>query len=169
MDIVLWDVLFALFSDLNDVTHKESSFYLGSYTARYFGRGKIQRLRYGAKKSRDVDEGCVTSSHKRVNKGASKQLDKLRQDLEENTQHENNKVTRTGHNDLGDFYHGRGRLQQARGEYIKTRDYCMHASHNLEMCLKVMLISIECGMWRLRARRKSFHDRGEYTGYRHDL
>lgn len=80
-----------------------------------------------------------------VNQWAAKELEKLRHELEENKQHENKEVIRTRHNELGEFFHKRGRLQQARGEYLKTRDYCMHASHNLEMCLKVITVSVEAG------------------------
>lgn len=89
----------------------------------------------------EADQGWVRS----VDQWAAKQLEKLRHELEENKQHENKEVIRTGHNDLGDFFHERGRLQQARSEYIKTRDYCMHAGHNLEMCLKVIVVSVESG------------------------
>lgn len=76
---------------------------------------------------------------------ARSKLEKLRHELEDNKQQENKEVIRTGHNDLGDFFHKRGGLQQARGEYIKTRDYCMHALHNLQMCLKVITVSVEAG------------------------
>lgn len=90
-------------------------------------------------KIEDIDSAWVRN----VDQWAAKQLEKLRHELEENKQNENKEVIRTGHNDLGDFFRQRGRLQQARGEYIKTRDYCMHAAHNLEMCLKVITVSIE--------------------------
>lgn len=86
-----------------------------------------------------LDEAWVQG----VDQWASKQLDKLRQDLDENKQIENKEVSRQGHNDLGDFFYERGRLQQARGEYIKTRDYCTQPAHNVEMCLKVIVVSIE--------------------------
>lgn len=76
---------------------------------------------------------------------AGKELEKLRHELEDNKQQANKEVIRTGHQDLGDFFHIRGRLSQARGEYIKTRDYCMHAQHNVHMCANVIHVSIEAG------------------------
>lgn len=81
----------------------------------------------------------------RTDRWAGTELEKLRHELEENKQQANKEVIRTGHNDLGDFFHKRGRLSQARGDYIKTRDYCSHAQHNLQMCLKVITVSIEAG------------------------
>lgn len=74
---------------------------------------------------------------------ASKELEKLRYELEENKQQVNKEVIRTGHNDLGDFFAKRGKLLQARGEYTKTRDYCTSTQHNLQMGLKVIIVSIE--------------------------
>lgn len=74
---------------------------------------------------------------------ASRELTKLRCDLEENKQHPNKEVIRTGHNDLGDFFHKRGKLQQARGDYAKTRDYCINAAQHAQMCLKVITVSVQ--------------------------
>lgn len=81
----------------------------------------------------------------RKNQWAGKQLELLKHELEENKQQANKEVIRTGHNDLGDFFHKRGKLTQARGDYTKTRDYCGHAQHNLQMCMKVITVSIEAG------------------------
>lgn len=80
---------------------------------------------------------------RRNDQWAAKELEKLRHELEDNKQQANKEVIRTGHNDLGDFFHKRGKLQQARGDYTKTRDYCSHAQHNLQMCMKVITVSIE--------------------------
>lgn len=81
----------------------------------------------------------------RVDQWAAKELEKLRHELEENRQHEKKEIMRRWYTNLGDFFRKRGRLQQARGEYIKTRDYCTQSSHNLEMCQKIIAVSIEAG------------------------
>lgn len=81
----------------------------------------------------------------KVDQVAMKELEKLRNELEENKQQSNKEVIRTGHNDLGDFFHMRGKLEQARGDYIKTRDYCMHAQHTVQMCMKVIRVIVEAG------------------------
>lgn len=76
---------------------------------------------------------------------AARELEKLRHELEDSKQQANKEVIRTGHTDLGDFFHARGRLVQARGDYAKTRDYCMVAAHTLQMCARVIVVSIEAG------------------------
>lgn len=76
---------------------------------------------------------------------AAKELEKLRHELEDYKQQENREVIRIGHNNLGDFLHERGKLEQARGEFIKTRDYCTHVHHNLQIYLKVITVSVEAG------------------------
>lgn len=153
------------------------SFDLDAYTARYTGRGKIQRLRFiadrspelradalraaavEAKEGRDTllykeihmqADGILGEAHARdqswityTDLWAAKELEKLRHELEDNKQQANKEVIRIGHNDLGDFFHRRGKLAQARGEYTKTRDYCMHPQHSLQMCMKVITVSIE--------------------------
>lgn len=76
---------------------------------------------------------------------AAKELEKLRHELEDYKQQENREVIRMGHKNLGEFLHERGKLEQARGEFIKTRDYCTQIHHNLEIYLKVITVSVEAG------------------------
>lgn len=52
-----------------------------------------------------------------------------------------------GYNDLGDFFYGRGDLQQAFKCYVRTRDYCTTSKHIIAMCLNVILVSIELGQF----------------------
>eukprot|EP00177_Eucheuma_denticulatum_P005719 GFKZ01010422.1.p1 GENE.GFKZ01010422.1~~GFKZ01010422.1.p1 ORF type:complete len:453 (+),score=72.98 GFKZ01010422.1:174-1532(+) len=78
-----------------------------------------------------------------MDQAASRELTKLRGVLEEKKQRTNKEVIRTGHTDLGDFFHQRGKLQQARGDYTKTRDYCINAAQHAEMCLKVITVSVQ--------------------------
>lgn len=52
---------------------------------------------------------------------------------------------RMGHNDMGDFYYGRGDLQNAFKSYVRTRDYCTTGKHVIQMCLNVIKVSIELG------------------------
>lgn len=76
---------------------------------------------------------------------ATMELEKLRYELEDDRLQDSREVIRTGHNNLGDFLHGRGKLDQARSEFIKTRDYSTHVHHNIQMCLKVITVSVEAG------------------------
>ena len=55
----------------------------------------------------------------------------------------NRELTRSTHNDLGEFNHKIGRLEEARRQYTKTRDYCMSGEHNLQMCVKVVTVNIQ--------------------------
>lgn len=87
----------------------------------------------------EIDQSWI----RRNDQWASKALEKLRYDLEENKQQANKEVIRTGHNDLGDFFAKRGKMLPARGEYTKTRDYCISPQHTLQMCFKVITVSIE--------------------------
>lgn len=50
-----------------------------------------------------------------------------------------------GYNDLGDFFYARGDLQAAFKSYVRTRDYCTTSKHIINMCLNVILVSIELG------------------------
>ncbi|KAI0560579.1 Proteasome component [Gracilaria domingensis] len=74
---------------------------------------------------------------------AAQEMEKLHRALEDNRQQQNKEVMRNIHSDLGDFYHMRGKLQHARGDHIKTRDYCTRAEHNIYMCYKVIQVGIE--------------------------
>ncbi|PXF44841.1 COP9 signalosome complex subunit 1 [Gracilariopsis chorda] len=74
---------------------------------------------------------------------AAQEMDKLRRALEETRQQQNKVGMRNIHSDLGDFFHIRGRLRHARGDHIKTRDYCTRVDHTVYMCYKVIQVSIE--------------------------
>ncbi|KAL7747069.1 hypothetical protein RI367_007565 [Sorochytrium milnesiophthora] len=50
---------------------------------------------------------------------------------------------RIGHNYLGDHYYQCGQLHDALKCYSRTRDYCSTPLHIVDMCLKVIRISIE--------------------------
>ncbi|XP_068634506.1 COP9 signalosome complex subunit 1-like [Aristolochia californica] len=54
---------------------------------------------------------------------------------------------RMGHNDFGDFYYAHGALGDAFKNYIRTRDYCTTTKHIIQMCLNVILVSIEMGQF----------------------
>lgn len=74
---------------------------------------------------------------------ASSELHKLRRDLESIKEEKSKEAVRTTYTDLGDFYHARGKLQQARGEYLKSRDYCVQPLHNLQVCLRTIVVCVE--------------------------
>lgn len=52
-----------------------------------------------------------------------------------------------GYNDLGDFYYAHGHLSDALKSYIRTRDYCTASKHVVQMCMNVILVSIELGQF----------------------
>lgn len=86
-----------------------------------------------------LDEGWVAAT----DKWAATELERLRRELEDNKQQNNKEVIRAGHNDLGDFFYARGKMTNARGEFITMRDYCTHANHHIAMCRKVVAVCLE--------------------------
>ncbi|KAH0456043.1 hypothetical protein IEQ34_013950 [Dendrobium chrysotoxum] len=52
---------------------------------------------------------------------------------------------RMGYNDFGDFYYAHGQIGEAFKNYVRTRDYCTTSKHVIQMCLNVILTSIELG------------------------
>ncbi|XP_078445627.1 COP9 signalosome complex subunit 1 isoform X2 [Wolffia australiana] len=54
---------------------------------------------------------------------------------------------RMGYNDLGDFFYAHGNLGEAFKNYVRTRDYCTTSKHIIQMCLNVILVSIELGQF----------------------
>lgn len=55
---------------------------------------------------------------------------------------------RTALNQLAEFHTRRGNLQEALKGYIRTRDYCTTARHNVDMCMNVIAVSIQLGNFR---------------------
>ena len=54
---------------------------------------------------------------------------------------------RMGYNDIGDFFYAHGQLSDAFKSYIRTRDYCTTSKHIVQMCMNVILVSIELGQY----------------------
>lgn len=54
---------------------------------------------------------------------------------------------RMGYNDIADFYYAHGQLGDAFKNYVRTRDYCTTSKHIIQMCLNVILVSIELGQF----------------------
>uniref|UniRef100_A0A0C9S8Z7 TSA: Wollemia nobilis Ref_Wollemi_Transcript_2421_1638 transcribed RNA sequence n=1 Tax=Wollemia nobilis TaxID=56998 RepID=A0A0C9S8Z7_9CONI len=54
---------------------------------------------------------------------------------------------RMGYNDFGDFFYAHGMLADAFKNYVRTRDYCTTSKHIIQMCLNVILVSIEMGQF----------------------
>ena len=52
-----------------------------------------------------------------------------------------------GHNDLAEFLYSHGNLGEAFKNYVRTRDYCTTSKHIVQMCLNVILVSIELGQF----------------------
>ncbi|URD80004.1 COP9 signalosome complex subunit [Musa troglodytarum] len=54
---------------------------------------------------------------------------------------------RMGFNDLANFFYAHGQLGDAFKNYVRTRDYCTSSKHISQMCLNVILVSIELGQF----------------------
>jgi COP9 signalosome complex subunit 1 len=54
---------------------------------------------------------------------------------------------RMGYNDIGDFYYSHGHLSEAFKSYVRTRDYCTTSKHVAQMCMNVILVSIQLGQF----------------------
>lgn len=80
-----------------------------------------------------------------VDRRAAQRLEKLENELNGYKTNLIKESIRMGYNDLGDFYYGRGDLQQAFKCFVRTRDYCTTSKHIIAMCLNVILVSIELG------------------------
>lgn len=52
-----------------------------------------------------------------------------------------------GYNDLGDFFYAHGMLSESFKSYVRTRDYCTTSKHIVQMCMNVILVSIELGQF----------------------
>jgi COP9 signalosome complex subunit 1 len=54
---------------------------------------------------------------------------------------------RMGYNDMGDFFYAHGNLLDAFKSYLRTRDYFTTSKHIVQMCMNVILVSIELGQF----------------------
>lgn len=79
----------------------------------------------------------------KVDREATKRAEKLDNELSTYKTNLIKESIRMGHNDLGDYYYGRGDLQSALKCYIRTRDYCTTSKHIIAMCLNVIRVGIE--------------------------
>jgi COP9 signalosome complex subunit 1 len=52
-----------------------------------------------------------------------------------------------GYNDIGEFYYAHGMLSDSFKSYIRTRDYCTTSKHIVQMCMNVILVTIELGQF----------------------
>lgn len=92
-----------------------------------------------------LGEGYETDEEwiKEKEEWANKEKENLDTDSSAHHQPANRELTRSTHNDLGEFNHKIGKLEEARRQYTKTRDYCMSCEHNLQMCVKVVTVNIQ--------------------------
>eukprot|EP00187_Rhodella_violacea_P001232 CAMPEP_0174891982 /NCGR_PEP_ID=MMETSP0167-20121228/6996_1 /TAXON_ID=38298 /ORGANISM="Rhodella maculata, Strain CCMP736" /LENGTH=449 /DNA_ID=CAMNT_0016130333 /DNA_START=285 /DNA_END=1631 /DNA_ORIENTATION=- len=86
-----------------------------------------------------VDEAWVATT----DAAASAAHERLEADLVTHKANQIKESIRNGHNDLGDFFYDRGKLDAALGSYLKSRDYCTASVHVVEMCLNVVRVSLE--------------------------
>ncbi|XP_051183650.1 COP9 signalosome complex subunit 1 [Lolium perenne] len=89
------------------------------------------------------DQGWVDD----VNRRAEQRREKLETELNGHKAHLIKESIRMGYNDIGDFYYGHGHLSEAFKSYIRTRDYCTTSKHVVQMCMHVILVSIQLGQF----------------------
>eukprot|EP00698_Gefionella_okellyi_P008790 TRINITY_DN219_c0_g1_i2.p1 TRINITY_DN219_c0_g1~~TRINITY_DN219_c0_g1_i2.p1 ORF type:complete len:424 (-),score=98.89 TRINITY_DN219_c0_g1_i2:68-1288(-) len=155
------------------IQYPPPNFEIESYLSQYKGHGRISRLKYIGEHckelSANVFKQCLEELKKTTNTGTYQEvckaanlpvdtawvdaMDRKSQILLEKLEMELNgyktnlvkESIRMGHNDLGDFQYERGDLNSALKCYVRTRDYCTTPQHILDMCLKVVRVSIEMG------------------------
>ncbi|CAM0870445.1 unnamed protein product [Alopecurus aequalis] len=89
------------------------------------------------------DQGWVDA----VNRRADQRKEKLENELNGYRTNLIKESIRMGYNDIGDFYYGHGHLSEAFKSYIRTRDYCTTSKHVVQMCMNVILVSIQLGQF----------------------
>lgn len=89
------------------------------------------------------DQAWVDSVHRR----ADQRKEKLDNELNGYRTNLIKESIRMGYNDIGDFYYAHGQLSDAFKNYIRTRDYCTTSKHVVQMCMNVILVSIELGQF----------------------
>lgn len=82
----------------------------------------------------------------RSKKGATT-LEKLDTDLKNYKSNSIKESVRRGHDDLGDHYLKLGDINNALKCYSRSRDYCTHGQHVVNMCLNVIKVSIYAENW----------------------
>ncbi|XP_008799523.1 COP9 signalosome complex subunit 1 isoform X2 [Phoenix dactylifera] len=82
-----------------------------------------------------------------IDRRAEQRKDKLENELSGYKTNLIKESIRMGYNDLGDFYYAHGQLGDAFKNYVRTRDYCTTSKHIIQMCLNVILVSIELGQF----------------------
>ncbi|KAG8073169.1 hypothetical protein GUJ93_ZPchr0006g46247 [Zizania palustris] len=82
-----------------------------------------------------------------VNRRAEHRKEKLESELNGYRTNLIKESIRMGYNDIGDFFYAHGHLSDAFKSYIRTRDYCTTSKHIVQMCMNVILVSIELGQF----------------------
>lgn len=77
-----------------------------------------------------------------IDKRAAMQKERLESDLQTSRTGMAKESIRLGYQDLGEFHYARGDLDNALKNFVRTRDYCSIARHNVEMCLNVIKVSV---------------------------
>ncbi|KAJ4777339.1 COP9 signalosome complex subunit 1 [Rhynchospora pubera] len=91
----------------------------------------------------NVDTAWVDSVEKR----AMLRKEKLENELNGYRTNLIKESIRMGYNDYGEFYYTHGLLSDAFKSYVRTRDYCTTSKHIVQMCMHVLLVSIELGQY----------------------
>ncbi|CAA6673633.1 unnamed protein product [Spirodela intermedia] len=137
-----------------------------AYAGLYSGRTKISRLLFVAERYQEGENtqmyrevvqkigGRLGSQYEMdqawvdtVDRRAELRKEKLENELNGYRTNLIKESIRMGYNDFGDFYYAHGNLGEAFKNYVRTRDYCTTSKHIIQMCLNVILVSIELGQF----------------------
>ncbi|XP_074595982.1 COP9 signalosome complex subunit 1-like [Brevipalpus obovatus] len=124
---------------------KENTYNTGLYAQVY------SQLAEALKQSGVTPENVIgpldtTWIETRSKKGAAN-LEKLDTDLKNYKSNSIKESVRRGHDDLGDHYLKLGDINNALKCYSRSRDYCTHGKHVVNMCLNVIKVSIYSSNW----------------------
>lgn len=92
----------------------------------------------GVELGHEIDEKWIEITDRQ----AGIDLENLRKNLEESRKQQKREVIRISHDELGEFYFKRGKFKNARGEYMRTRDYCSEIPQILETCTNVIRVNL---------------------------
>lgn len=106
-------------------------------------RQVVQKIGAGLGPSYEFDQSWADI----IDRRAEQRKEKLENELNGYRTNLIKESIRMGYNDFGDFYFAHGQLGDAFKNYVRTRDYCTTSKHIIQMCLNVILTSIELGQF----------------------
>eukprot|EP00112_Aurelia_sp_Birch-Aquarium-sp1_P001823 Seg1198.3 transcript_id=Seg1198.3/GoldUCD/mRNA.D3Y31 product="COP9 signalosome complex subunit 1" protein_id=Seg1198.3/GoldUCD/D3Y31 len=112
-------------------------------TEAYGSRESPATVAEGQGYAPQIDQNWLDTTEKR----AQTKLETLETDLKFYKSNSIKESIRRGHDDLGDHYLDCGDLTNALKCYSRARDYCISATHIVNMCLNVIKVSVFLPNW----------------------